>query len=473
MKKSSASLWFVIALTLLPSTLPAQSRMRRDTSIVAQMTLFGRAHEFERAASLGRAYVAAHRSGATTPEHCMVLAALAYDEWALDRPEPARASIADFDRRCQRVLLEKGYRNAIAAVREYVATRQSAATVIKPLPAAASTGPVAPSASAPVGAKSLSIGPLRSVGDGLVPVVDPATAGLNVDALDRHRLLCERSGADACLIVHKGRIVQEWYGPKYRAPMTAMSSTKSIAGLLVGMLVADGKIASIDRRVCEFLSDWCTGLRGRVTLRHLLAMTSGLPNLPDGRGVGYARDKNAFARALTPDSMPGTSWAYSNEGVQLLSPILDKAAGEPIQDYAQRRLFTPLGMRDTRLKVDEKGHAWTYADLQTTPRDFARLGMLMAQRGMWNGTRIVPAQWITESVRPSQPYQPEYGLLWWTAMPHEARYAATGYLDTDMQVMPDAGLVIVRMQARFMSGAVPYKPEAFDLFNAFVRPAIR
>ncbi|MEJ7616518.1 MAG: serine hydrolase domain-containing protein [Pyrinomonadaceae bacterium] len=56
---------------------------------------------------------------------------------------------------------------------------------------------------------------------------------------------------------------------------------------------------------------------------------------------------------------PGTSWAYSNEGAQLLSPLLDKAAGEPIQDYARKRLFKPLGMQRTRLHLDEKKHAWT------------------------------------------------------------------------------------------------------------------
>jgi CubicO group peptidase (beta-lactamase class C family) len=72
---------------------------------------------------------------------------------------------------------------------------------------------------------------------------------------------------------------------------------------------------------------------------------------------------------LSLSTDPGTTWVYSNEGVQLLSPILDAAAGEPIQDYAARRLFEPLGMEHTQLKIDSAGHAWTYADMETTPRD--------------------------------------------------------------------------------------------------------
>src|SRR5205823_1919979 len=86
-----------------------------------------------------------------------------------------------------------------------------------------------------------------------------------------------------------------------------------------------------------------------------------------------------YVMRLVPTYDPGTTWAYSNEGAQLLSPILDQAAGEPIQNYASRRLFEPLGMKSTRLHV-YPDHAWTYADMETTARDFARLGVLMQSK---------------------------------------------------------------------------------------------
>src|SRR5918997_1960804 len=169
-----------------------------------------------------------------------------------------------------------------------------------------------------------------------------------------------------------------------------MSTTKSVTGLLVGMLVDDGKIKSIDEPVCAYLKEWCEGSKGRVTLRHLLTMTSGLPDLHGAsHGVGYEGDKNTYVLGLPLAREPGTKWTYSNEGVQLLSPILDKAAGEPIQDYARPRLFEPLGMRETRLHLDSKNHAWTYADMETSARDFARIGLLMLNKGVWQGRRIV------------------------------------------------------------------------------------
>lgn len=101
--------------------------------------------------------------------------------------------------------------------------------------------------------------------------------------------------------------------------------------------------------------------RRKVTVRHLLTMTSGLKRRIGEKGtdasVGFVGDKNAHIVDLPLTYEPGTRWEYGNEGVQLLSPILDKAAGVPIQDYARTRLFEPLGMRHTSLRVDEKDHA--------------------------------------------------------------------------------------------------------------------
>jgi CubicO group peptidase (beta-lactamase class C family) len=248
-----------------------------------------------------------------------------------------------------------------------------------------------------------------------------------------------------------------------------MSSTKSVAGLLVGMLIEDGRIPSVDTPVCRFISTWCTGTRAFVTIRHLLTMTSGLPIMRDS-SVGFISEKNAYVTRLTPTSPAGTTWAYSNEGVQLLSPILTQAAGEPIQDYARRRLFEPLGMTSTRLHVYPKD-AWLYADMETTARDFARLGVLMLHHGAWNGKQIVSSSWIAQSTVPSQTFNKRYGLLWWID-PEIKGYAAHGHLDTDLHVIPDLDLVVVRMQSKPAAGVNEgeYERQALDLLRRLVVP---
>ena len=135
-----------------------------------------------------------------------------------------------------------------------------------------------------------------------------------------------------------------------------------------------------------------------------------------------------------PTSEPGSRWDYSNEGVQLLSPILEKAAGVPLQDYARERLFRPLGMDETRLRLDAKGHAWTYADAETSLRDFARLGELMRNKGRWRGRQVVPEAWVDASTQPC-PRNTSYGYLWWL-IDNPKGFAARGYLDTNCYVFP-------------------------------------
>ena len=298
--------------------------------------------------------------------------------------------------------------------------------------------------------------------DGFWRTATPGEVGVDPAVAADHEALCRDSGAGACLMVRGRRIFQEWYREGFELPAYAMSSTKSITGLLVGMLIDDGRIPGVEQRVCDYLADWCTGRRGEVTIHHLLSMTSGLKRLRES-GVGYELDKNPYVVALTPDHEPGTTWAYSNEGVQLLSPILDRAALMPIQDYARARLFAQLGMHDTELNLDSQGHAWTYADMRTTPRDLARIGLLMLQGGEWEGQRIVSRPWIVRSVAPSQAMNPQYGLLWWLH-PGPRGFAAHGYLDTNLYVFPDRDLVVVRMQAKPTPGATPYEPGASKIW---------
>ena len=251
-----------------------------------------------------------------------------------------------------------------------------------------------------------------------------------------------------------------------------MSSVKSWTGLLTGMLIADGKIKGVDQPVSDFLPGWGEGQKAKVTIRHLLTMTSGLkqrlgqepgPN----QSVGFEADKTAFVLGLPLDFAPGERWSYSNEGVQLLSPILEKAAGMPLQDYARTRLFEPLGMTNTRLKLDNKGHAMTYADAATTLRDFAKVGQLMLQKGKWGDRQIVPESWVRESTQPC-PQSPQYGYLWWL-LDDPRGFATRGYRDTHCFVFPELELVVARMQnAPSPAGAVPYEPAARDLFRRMV-----
>ncbi|MEF8797031.1 MAG: serine hydrolase [Salinivenus sp.] len=295
------------------------------------------------------------------------------------------------------------------------------------------------------------------------PTADPDTMGLSAEALRAHLDRCKESGAFGCLVAYRGRVVQEWYRIEHRSPFVGTASAvKSWTGLLTGMLIADGAIDSVGVPVAKWIPEWTPGARAGVTIRHLLTMTSGLSDRtgrrmtipspdsatdaspPDEAGVVAAKNTTGYVLDLPLDGPPGQRFSYSNEGVQLLSPILERAAGMPLARYARERLFAPLGMDRTRLRVDEYYNTVTFGSAETTLSDFARIGQLMLNEGRWNGTQIVPASWIERSTTPTEA-TPNYGFLWWIDQ-KRGNYAATGSLDNVCIVVPELNLVVARMQ---------------------------
>jgi CubicO group peptidase (beta-lactamase class C family) len=123
----------------------------------------------------------------------------------------------------------------------------------------------------------------------------------------------------------------------------------------------------------------------------------------------------------------------------------------PLQDYARTRLFAPLRMRDTELRLDRAGHAWTYADARTTLRDFAKVCQLALDGGRFRGTQVVPEAWMRAVVQPI-PQNPGYGMLWWLER-DPVVHASRGYLNTDCYALPELGLVVARMQSSARSDA--------------------
>jgi len=167
-----------------------------------------------------------------------------------------------------------------------------------------------------------------------------------------------------------------------------------------------------------------------------------------------APDRYRYILSRPVDAPPGTRFTYSGGDVALLGEVIARATGEPLADYARRRLFAPLGIDRFEWLKDAKGIPIAASGLRLRPRDMAAIGQMMLENGRWRGRQIVPATWIREVIAQHAQVQPnaqcgtEYGYLWWlTAIclgqDRKPLFFASGNGGQDIWVAPSEHLVVV------------------------------
>ncbi|WP_433661220.1 serine hydrolase domain-containing protein [Nocardia sp. CA-128927] len=196
------------------------------------------------------------------------------------------------------------------------------------------------------------------------------------------------------------------------------SSTKSVVSMLAGIAWDQGKLeisAPIDRYLPPELGD---AEHRSITVENLLTESSGLAvgALTEGITGVVPIDPNSAVQALGMplDNPPGTEFSYSQRNVDLLSYVLELAVGEPLQQFAQRELFDPLGIErgDYYWARDRSGHTYGYAHLMIPPNDFAKLGLLVSNDGRWGTQQLVSSRYLRLALKPSSANEC-YGYLFW------------------------------------------------------------
>ena len=269
------------------------------------------------------------------------------------------------------------------------------------------------------------------------------------------------------LVVHRGRIIHERYAPGVETTTRTRtwSTAKSIASTLIGMLVDDGKLALDAPLGYDFFPASASGRdpRSRITLRHVLNMSSGLQTVDNGgreyaigSGLSYWAGASSVVgarnRALIRE--PGTNWDYENYDTLLGVYALKRALGseQVYREFPRRRLLDRIGMRNTLVSTDRFGDFILSSQVYTNARDLARFGLLYLQGGVWNGERLISQEWI-DFVRTPAPATAEsgnfYGGQFWlvpdgrTDVPKNA-YATSGNRGQYVVIVPTHDLVIVR-----------------------------
>jgi CubicO group peptidase (beta-lactamase class C family) len=210
------------------------------------------------------------------------------------------------------------------------------------------------------------------------------------------------------------------------------SITKSVVALLVGIAFDRGWLKDLDAPMFSYFPEYAdlrTPEKDRITLRHLLSMTSGL-DWPE-RAVSINNPANIVRQARietdpycavlerSVEAAPGTAWNYNGGGVWLLGLILQKVSGQPLDQFTNDALFEPLGIKDWAWERFSNGHPYASGGLQLRPRDLAKLGQLVLDDGVWHGHQIVSAGWIKQMTTRRSPagmrfgFARGYGYLWW------------------------------------------------------------
>lgn len=233
----------------------------------------------------------------------------------------------------------------------------------------------------------------------------------------------------ALVVIRNDTVLYERYrdGHTDSTVSSSFSVAKSITSSLLGLALQSGAIRSLDDSVTRYLPELASkpDVRG-ITLRHLLAMQSGFAY---SRTTGswwhdlrssdahfyYSTNLNESLAKQRREDEPGTRWAYKDSDTQLLAWVLaratDKTLAQLLEDGVWRRIGTE---RDASWDLDRSGGSENAASgLNATARDFARVGRLYLNYGVWNGHQVIPREWVVASTTlDSTRREPEVSTWW-------------------------------------------------------------
>lgn len=298
------------------------------------------------------------------------------------------------------------------------------------------------------------------------------------------------------VIMKEGKAVYEKYfcGCTEADRIHVFSVTKSILSILIGIALDKGYIHSVDQKVLEFYPEY-TVKKGEktiqnVTIKDMLTMTA-----------PYKYKSNPYTKYFTSmdwvkfslDVLGGKGqigeFRYAPiVGPDILSGILERAAGQSVFEFAKEYLFAPLGItveRTITFHSKEEQMAFYKATdiscwvagptgvntagwgLTLSPRDMAKIGQLFLNGGMWNGNRIVSEKWVSDSTSEQSRWKQRdlpYGYLWWIDE-QDNGYAAMGDGGNIIYVSSDKNMVVASTSLFY-----PRAKDRIEFIKKYVEP---
>lgn len=250
------------------------------------------------------------------------------------------------------------------------------------------------------------------------------------------------------MVLRNSKVICECNFAPYRSGTWHIthSMCKSITGMAIGMLVAEGKL-SLDENIYKIFESrqpfLLTIFHPTVTVENLLTMTSGVQFNETGAVAGNDWLGSYLNAAV--QGKPGQTFQYNSMNTYVLSAIVTERTGMSLVDYLKPRLFEPLGITNICWESCPKGITKGGWGLFICAEDMAKLGQLYLQNGVWNGKQLIPESWIqvsTEKHYDTQEGTYGYGYqIWQEERPGSFEF--NGMLGQNVMVYPDLNMVLV------------------------------
>lgn len=290
-------------------------------------------------------------------------------------------------------------------------------------------------------------------------LVEPADVGLSERQLVAAGEYAAAAMPDITGIVvvrNNGLAYERYFGDRYGIddPVNVRSITKCVTGTLVGMAIDDGVIgldSTIGDAIPHLIPAGADPRTSFITVQHLLTMSAGWAwdISTDWSTLTAAPNWTELTLGLPVVYEAGMFYAYNTGGSHLLGVIVQEATGIDLADYADQRLWQPLGIPKPRWRRAPEGIVSGGSGVELTPRDAAKFGLLSLRNGQWGDRSLVSASWFPEATRfhimgDSTGYA-GYGYQWWVIDDASGFHAwfGLGFGSNYVYVVPAFDLVVV------------------------------
>lgn len=271
-----------------------------------------------------------------------------------------------------------------------------------------------------------------------LPSVSLTEVGFNSDSIENlidAIYSTEHKDFRGLVVIKENQVVIEEYFNTYmwNTIHDIRSAGKSVTALLLGVAMKEGLIESLDQSIYSLFSknkDLSINEDYRkIKLRHVLDMSSGLDaDSDDWRTPGQSsnwisrNDWKEYVLNIELKSSPGENFVYADIHALLVGLAIEEASGMSLKDYAQKKLFDPLGIQQVYWFTNTSNQTGAAGNLYLTTLDFAKLGLLITNEGTWNNQQIISNNYIEELINTKNPaigdwffMADSYGMFWYKA----------------------------------------------------------